>query len=273
MSLYDRMILYVPCDFLPVAKVFAECFSYIDSPGGSGLIVRELSVFFKERERCSKRLDECNREAKEISGKRGKKIEADAHACAELIRDIDEALRVLLNEMASNGVYLTGGQLSALTRYYMPADIREKLCDLKINKKATLPEAERLSEQDAAALFTGLRESGFIGGKMSDFMAYFARGQSEEEKYCPSITWKGTLSQLAYLIYRYCGQIKGLGAPINREKAFCRIFGITDKSRASTMRPYLFDFRTGKKKTCRGGKKIDDVFNALPAFSKSTEAR
>ena len=64
----------MPCDFLPVAKVFAECFSYINSPGGSGLIVRELSVFFKERERCSKHLDECNREAKEISGKRGKKL-------------------------------------------------------------------------------------------------------------------------------------------------------------------------------------------------------
>lgn len=246
-----------------LSKLFAKCFSYIDSPDSRKLIVKELSEFFKERERCSKCLEEYNHGAKDES-------EAIAEVFEELTRrQIDEALRMLLDELHSKGIYLTGGQLSALTRYDMPDDIREKLCGLKAYKVAALPEAERLPEQDAAALFAGLRESGFVKCEMSDFLAHFAK----EEKYGSPITWTGTPAQLAYFIYSYCRRIMGPRAAINRVSAFCRIFDIEDKVRRNTIQPYLFDFRNGKKKTCRGGKKIDTVFNALQGLNMKAEAR
>ena len=140
-----------------------------------------------------------------------------------------------------------------------------------------MPQEERLTEQDASAMFDGLAQKGLITGEKSDFIDYFGQGHTEAAKRLKrALSWRGTMAQLAYLIARYSQialvQTGEKGTPIYREKAFCRAFGIDERTQANVLRPYLSDFHANYRSTCKGSAEIASVFNALPCPNTNAEA-
>lgn len=193
------------------------------------------------------------------------------------IRMLNRFACQLCSALYSEGITLTGGQISRLTRLGMPKSVKAWLDLLKEDKIAVLPQEERLTEQDAAAMFDGLAQKGFITGEKSDFIDYFGQGHAEATKRLKrALSWRGTMAQLAYLIARYSQialmQTGEKGTPIYREKAFCRAFGIDERTRANVLRPYLSDFHANYRSTCKGSAEIASVFNALPCLNTNTEA-
>lgn len=193
------------------------------------------------------------------------------------IRMLNRFACQLCSALYSEGITLTGGQISRLTRLGMSKSVRAKLDLLKKDKIAVLPQEERLTEQDAAAMFAGLAQKGLITGEKSDFIDYFGQGHTEAAKRLKrALSWRGTMAQLAYLIARYSQitltQTGEKGTPTYRIKAFCRVFGIDERTRVNVLGPYLSDFHANYRSTCKGSTEIAAVFNALPCLNTNAEA-
>ena len=193
------------------------------------------------------------------------------------IRMLNRFACQLCSALYSEGITLTGGQISRLTRLEMPKSVRARLDFLKKDKIAILPQKERLTEQDASAMFDGLAQKGLITGEKSDFIDYFGQGHTEAAKRLKrALSWRGTMAQLAYLIARYSQitlmQTGEKGTPTYRIKAFCRIFGIDERIRVNVLGPYLSDFHANYRSTCKGSAEIASVFNALPYLNTNAEA-
>lgn len=193
------------------------------------------------------------------------------------IRMLNRFACQLCSALYSEGISLTGGQISWLTSLGVPKSIKAWLDLLKKDKIAVLPQEERLTEQDASAMFDGLAQKGLITGEKSDFIDYFGQGHTEAAKRLKrALSWRGTMAQFAYLIARYSQialmQTGEKGTPIYREKAFCRAFGIDERTRANVLRPYLSDFHANYRSTCKGSAEIASVFNALPCLNTNAEA-
>lgn len=193
------------------------------------------------------------------------------------IRMLNRFACQLCSALYLEGITLTGGQISRLTRLGMSKSVRVRLDLLKKDKIAVLPQEERLTEQDASAMFDGLAQKGLITGEKSDFIDYFGQGHTEAAKRLKrALSWRGTMAQLAYLIARYSQialmQTGEKGTPIYREKAFCRAFGIDERTQANVLRPYLSDFHANYRSTCKGSAEIASVFNALPCLNTNAEA-
>lgn len=183
----------------------------------------------------------------------------------------------LCRALYSESITLTGGKISWLTRLGVPKSVKTWLDLLKEDKIAVLPQEERLTEQDAAAMFDGLAQKGLIMGEKSDFIDYFGQDHTEAAKRLKrALSWCGTMAQFAYLIARYSQialmQTGEKGTPIYREKASCRAFGIDERTRANVLRPYLSDFHANYRSTCKGSAEIASVFNALPCLNTNAEA-
>lgn len=273
MSLYNEMTC-LPRDPL-TAEIFAKCFSFLDSPGSRKIVADELEKFLKEHEACLNDFKKLTREAREAEEEgRKKSLEEESIFFTFAIMDIERPFCEVLDELHSKGVTLNSWQVSRLSRYDMPEEIKAKINLLKEETPRFIPEGERLSTPDAEALFTGLHNGGFINGEKSDFMAHFAKGTTElAKRYALVIEWLGKTSQLAYFIHLYSRLVNhNPGTATNREKAFCRIFGIDDKTLKNTIRPYLSEYHkeyyykiAGMKcRKCRGGKEIEDILNTLP---------
>lgn len=192
------------------------------------------------------------------------------------IRMLNRFACQLCSALYSEGITLTGGQISRLTRLGMSKSVGVWLNLLKKDKIAVLPQEERLTEQDAAVMFDGLAQKNLITGEKSDFIDYFGQGHTEAAKRLKRvITWRGTIAQLAYLIARYSQialtQTGEKGMPTYREKAFCRIFGIDERTRINVLRPYLSEFHANSRKTCKGSATIAAIFNALPYLNANAE--
>ena len=203
--------------------------------------------------------------------------ENNAQAIKAEIRRLNRFTCQLCSALYLEGITLTGGQISWLTRLGMPKSVKAWLDLLKEDKIAVLPQEERLTEQDAAAMFDGLAQKGLITGEKSDFIDYFGQGHTEAAKRLKrALSWRGTMAQLAYLIARYSQialmQTGEKGTPIYREKAFCRAFGIDERTQANVLRPYLSDFHANYRSTCKGSAEIASVFNALPCLNTNAEA-
>jgi hypothetical protein len=193
------------------------------------------------------------------------------------IRMLNRFACQLCSALYLEGITLTGGQISRLTRLGMSKSVRVRLDLLKKDKIAVLPQEERLTEQDASAMFDGLAQKGLITGEKSDFIDYFGQGHTEAAKRLKrALSWRGTMAQLAYLIARYSQialmQTGEKGTPIYREKAFCRAFGIDERTQANVLRPYLSDFHANYRSTCKGSAEIASVFNVLPCLNTNAEA-
>lgn len=193
------------------------------------------------------------------------------------IRRLNRFACQLCSALYLEDITLTGGQISRLTRLGMSKSVRGWLNLLKKDKIAVLPQEERLTEQDASAMFDGLAQKGLITGEKSDFIDYFGQGHTEAAKRLKrALSWRGTMAQFAYLIARYSQialmQTGEKGTPIYREKAFCRAFGIDKRTQANVLRPYLSDFHANYRSTCKGSAEIASVFNALPCLNTNAEA-
>lgn len=88
--------------------------------------------------------------------------ENNAQAIKAEIRRLNRFACQLCSALYLEGITLTGGQISRLTRLGMSKSVRARLDLLKQEKITVLSPKERLTEQDTAALFKGLADAGLI---------------------------------------------------------------------------------------------------------------
>lgn len=295
MMLFERM-MQNPEEGARIAANFAE-YQRHDPDADRGQVVEELAAILNRRQYLLAELEQLIEEYSQRQrpyddfagiGEQVAQIQAEKSRANSEYENTVQAIKAkirLLNRFACQmcsalyleGITLTGGQISRLTRLGMAKSVAAKLNILKEEIIAVLPQKDRLTEPDATVMFNGLVEKGLIEGEKSDFIDYIAQGHTEAAKRLKRvISWRGTIAQLAYLIAR-CSQIAltqtgERGMPIYREKAFCRIFGIDERTRVNVLRPYLSEFHANSRKTCKGSATIAAVFNALPYLNTNSEA-
>ena len=295
MMLFERM-MQNPEEGARIAAEFAE-YQRNDPDSDRGQIGEELAAILNRRQCLLATLEQLAEEhsqwqtafedfagieeqAARISTEKTRENSENENTTKEIkaeIRMLNRFACQLCSALYLEGITLTGGQISRLTRLGMSKSVRVRLDLLKKDKIAVLPQEERLTEQDASAMFDGLAQKGLITGEKSDFIDYFGRGHTEAAKRLKrALSWRGTMAQLAYLIARYSKialmQTGEKGTPIYREKAFCRAFGIDERTQANVLRPYLSDFHANYRSTCKGSAEIASVFNALPCLNTNAEA-
>lgn len=295
MMLFERM-MQNPEEGARIAAEFAE-YQRNDPDSDRGQIGEELAAILNRRQCLLATLEQLAEEhsqwqtafedfagieeqAARISTEKTRENSENENTTKEIkaeIRMLNRFACQLCSALYLEGITLTGGQISRLTRLGMSKSVRVRLDLLKKDKIAVLPQEERLTEQDASAMFDGLAQKGLITGEKSDFIDYFGQGHTEAAKRLKrALSWRGTMAQLAYLIARYSQialtQTGERGMPIYREKAFCRIFGIDERTRVNVLRPYLSEFHANSRKTCKGSATIAAVFNALPYLNTNSEA-
>ena len=171
--------------------------------------------------------------------------------------------------LGTAGVTLSGGEISALKRQGMPDTLAAELAALRRDKVATIPEAERLGADDAAALYYGLTRQGLISGPCAAFVYYLGKPSNRQAKPAKkALSWTGTAADFAYFVQRLANLAAALQNKTtspNRAKALCLAFGIDERQRVNVINPYLTDMHKPK-----GSAEIDAIFNALPS-SKETQ--
>ena len=210
-----------------------------------------------EREQRETWRAQADKDAKEEEQRVKKTITAlDALFC-EICRALD-----------AEGLTLTGGQISAIKRAGLPDALMGELEAIKRGHLASIPEAERLKDESAAALYNELIRQGLISGPYAAFSYYL--GQVTQGKQNPpgeGLKWTGNKAEFAYFAQCFAYHTQGAvwGQPYIREKALCRAFGFDDRQRVNSIRPYLSDQHTPKTSA-----KIDKAFAA--ARSAENEA-
>lgn len=169
----------------------------------------------------------------------------------------------------AEGLTLSGGEISALKRLGLPDTLAAELETLRRDKIATIPEAERLGADDAAALYYGLTRQGLISGPCAAFVYYLGKPSNRQAKPAKkALSWTGTAADFAYFVQRLANLAAALQNKTtspNRAKALCLAFGIDERQRVNVINPYLTDMHKPK-----GSAEIDAIFNALPS-SKETQ--
>ena len=126
----------------------------------------------------------------------------------------------------------------------MPDALAEELETIKGAHLASIPEAERLEDESAAALYEELTRQGLISGSYAAFSYYLGQVTREKRK-APGegLKWTGKKAEFAYFAQCFTYHTQGavLGTPLVREKALCRAFGFDDKRRVNTIHCYLHD--------------------------------
>ena len=156
----------------------------------------------------------------------------------------------------------TGGEISQVRRG-LPAELAEALGALK---RTALPEGERLTQEDTAALFEGLRSAGLVSGSLAAF-AYHLGPLSNRKPKGPesALSWAGRPTLFAFFAWRFALYTQGPGYT-NRAQALCAAFGIDERSRRNTILPVLADLRPAERPDIEGSEAIDKIFQALPGF-------
>lgn len=192
------------------------------------------------------------------------RVDEEATEAAQHVKAIIAALDALFCEicraLGAEGLTLTGGQISALKRAGLPDALAEELDAIKGEHLASIPEAERLEDGSAAALYEELTRQGLISGPYAAFSYYLGQvTQGKQKAPREGLKWAGNKAEFAYFarLFSEFTQPGGIGQPYIREKALCRAFGFDDRQRVNSIRPYLSDQHTPKT---RG--KIDEAFAA-----------
>ena len=241
------------------AKDWAKGLATLKDKAAPGQIVEELSAILRRRNELqadTERLarfyegDDSATEFVDLSRTTRNNI------CVEL----DALFVELCRALDAEGLTLTGGQISALKRAGLSDALAEELEAIKGEHLASIPEAERLEDRNAAALYEELTRQGLISGPYAAFSYHLGRVTREKQK-APGegLKWTGNKAEFAYFarIFSEFTQPGGFGQPYIREKALCRAFGFDDRQRVNSIRPYLSDQHTPKT---RG--KIDEAFAA-----------
>ena len=275
MELFERL-LYLHQDPVKIAAGFAD-YMRNDPEADRSKIPAALSSLLKARSEYQVQAEEIEREQRErvapwedFGGTATQaqretwrtRVDEEATEAAQHVKAIIAALDALFCEICralnAEGLTLTGRQISALKRAGLPDALAEELETIKGEHLASIPEAERLEDGSAAALYEELTHQGLISGPYAAFSYYL--GQVTPGKKKPqgeALKWTGNKAEFAYfaLCYSYYTQGVGWGQPYIREKALCRAFGFDDRQRVNTIRPYIKDRHTPKTRA-----KIDNAF-------------
>ena len=190
-----------------------------------------------------------------------------AERLAADIAALDALFLTICRALDAEGLTLSGGEISALKRQRMPDTLAAALDTLKRRKIATIPAAERLTAQDARALFDGLTAQGFISGDYSAFSYYLAQQPAGNTKRPKSgLSWAGTPGEFAYFVQRLeqynAARLKPY-QPGPRITALCLAFGIDAKTRTNQVNPP----RTHGNKPRGRTAEIAAIFSALPGLN------
>ena len=160
----------------------------------------------------------------------------------ETITALDALFCEICRALDAEGLTLTGGHL------------------------ASIPEAERLEDESATALYKELTRQGLISGPYAAFSYYLGQvTQGKQKAPGEGLKWTGNKAEFAYFarLFSEFTQPGGMGQPYNREKALCRAFDFDDRQRVNSIRPYLSDQHTPKTSA-----KIDKAFAAAGSTKK-----
>lgn len=178
----------------------------------------------------------------------------------ETIAALDALFCEICRALDAEGLTLTGGQISALKRAGLPDALAEELETIKREHLASIPEAERLGDESATALYKELTRRGLISGPHAAFSYYLGQvTQGKQKAPGEGLKWTGNKAEFAYFAqcFAYHTQPGGMGPPRPREKALCRAFGFDDKRRVNTIGKYL-----SKRHKPRTRAKIEAAFAA-----------
>lgn len=257
MELYETMLQYPPAKR---EKIAAEIASFTQADG-TAQVCAELAAILRRMQE-TQALAARPELSPELAAAAGASYALERQELAAIFTQICRAL-------GTAGVTLSGGEISALKRQGMPDTLAAELAALRRDKIATIPEAERLGADDAAALYYGLTRQGLISGPCAAFVYYLGKPSNRQAKPAKkALSWTGTAADFAYFVQRLANLAAALQNKTtspNRAKALCLAFGIDERQRVNVINPYLTDMHKSK-----GSAEIDAIFNALPS-SKETQ--
>ena len=198
-----------------------------------------------------------------------KATQAEAESARVEVEAKISALDLLFCEICRaldfEGLSITSGEISALKRCAIPQRLADELDAIKRGKIATIPQAERLSAEDAAALFEGLTREGLISGPLEAFIYHLGQLSTPKPKRPNmALSWLGTGAQFAFFAWRLSiyTQRWACGYTIRR-KALFLAFGIDARKARNVIDPYISDFRGGSRDSCKGSEQIKSIFETL----------
>lgn len=171
-----------------------------------------------------------------------KEAKEEEQRVKETIAALDALFCEICRALDAEDLTLTGGQISAIKRAGLPDALMGELEAIKRGHLASIPEAERLKDESAAALYNELTRQGLISGSYAAFSCYLGQVTRGKRK-APGkdLKWMGKEAEFAYFAQRFTYHTQGaiLGTPIVRQKALCRAFGFDDKRRVNTIGKYI----------------------------------
>lgn len=241
------------------AKDWAKGLATLKDKAAPGRIVEELSAILRRRNELQADTERLAR-FYERDSSATEFVDLSRTTRNNICEELDALFVELCSALGAEGLTLTGGQISALKRAGLPDALAEELDAIKGEHLASIPEAERLEDGSAAALYEELTRQGLISGPYAAFSYYLGqvtRGKQKAPR--EGLKWAGNKAEFAYFarLFSEFTQPGGIGQPYIREKALCRAFGFDDRQRVNSIRPYLSDQHTPKT---RG--KIDEAFAA-----------
>ena len=259
MELFERL-LYLHQDPAKISAGFA--YDMRNNPEADrSQIPAALASILQARSKYQAQTEEIEREQREIWRARAdKEAKEEEQRVKETIAALDALFCEICRALDAEGLTLTGGQISALKRAGLPDALAEELETIKGVHLASIPEAERLKDESAAALYKELTRRGLISGSYAAFSYYLGQVIRGKRK-APGegLKWTGNKAEFAYFAqcYSYYTQGVGWGQPYIREKPLCRAFGFDDKQRVNTIRKYLSNWHKPRTRA-----KIDKAFAA-----------
>ena len=198
---------------------------------------------------------------------RQQKVEGQEAAAkiAETITALDTLFSAVCSALDWEGLTLTGGKISRLVALGMPEHLAADLETLHKEHRATIPEAERLTLEDATALYNELTKEGLISGPLEAFIYHFGKLSADNKKRLNTgLSWLGTMAQFAFFAQRVTMYMQpGPYGYMIQRKALCLAFGIDERQRCNVFGPYCSDFR-GERQSCKGSEQIKRIFETLP---------
>lgn len=277
MELFERL-LYLHQDSVKIAAGFAD-YMRNDPEADRSQIPAALASLLQARSEYQAQAEEIEREQlervapwedfggapsqaqQETERARADKEEKEAEQQAkETIAALDALFCEICRALDAEGLTLTGGQISALKRAGLPEALAEELETIKRGHLASIPEAERLEDGSAAALYEELTRQGLISGPYTAFSYYLGQvAQGKKKAPREGLKWTGKRSEFAYFARCFANFTqRGIkGTKSIREKALCRAFGFDDKQRSNTIHKCI-----SKKTKPRTRAYIDAAFAA-----------
>ena len=225
------------------AKDWAKGLATLKDKAAPGQIVEELSAILRRR---NEKQEDAERLTRFYEGDNSATdfVDLSRKLYNDICAELDALFCEICRALNAEGLTLTGGQISALKRAGLPDALAEELETIKRVHLVIIPEAERLKDESAAALYNELIRQGLISGPYAAFSYYLGRvTQGKQKAPGEGLKWTGNKAEFAYFarLFSEFTQPGGMGQPYIREKALCRAFCLDDRQRVNTIRPYLSD--------------------------------